>query len=212
VLLRVEPAEWAHAAAVATLAREAAARHGLADLLNELTLVMDDIAPGERPWLRRAGPGSLEIYGHPGHFLAEGGAAPGGDRANLPWELRAPAGPPAAAPFAAARGERFLHHHFLAAVDVLVRRIAPSRVPPALAEAFQEVWDVTIDGRLQRRDLPGVPVADHRQRFALIFGAAGVLLPRHWERFHELWSWDDPTQEGLLEHALHLPPLDRRRV
>jgi hypothetical protein len=211
VLLRVEPADWEHAAAVAALAGEAARGHGLADRLRELVLVLDDFAPDERPWLRLAAPGVLEIYGHPGHFLAGRGAGLSGAMPALPWDLREPSAPTAPPPFAPASGERFLHHHFLAAADVLAGRVVPAWVPPALAEAFQEVWDVTIDGRLRRRFLPGLPVAERRRRFARLFGAAGVLLPQHWELFHELWEWDDPDQQGLIDRAGRLPHLDLRR-
>ncbi|MBA4377241.1 MAG: hypothetical protein C0395_01040 [Gemmatimonas sp.] len=210
MLLRVEPDDWEHAAAVAELARGAASRHGLTDRLHELALVLDDLAPDERPWWRLAAPGVLEIYGHPGHFLAERGAELAGSLPSLPWDLREPPAPADPPPFAPARGERFLHHHFLAVADVLAGRIVPSAVPAGLAEAFQEAWDVTIDGRLRRGFLPGLPVAERRRRFARLFGAAGVLLPLHWELFHELWDWDDPDQEGLVGRAGRLPPLDHR--
>ncbi|MBK6898004.1 MAG: hypothetical protein IPH09_01560 [bacterium] len=212
MLLRVEPADWEHADAVRELAREAARCHGLTERLRELTLVLDDIAPDERPWWRLAAPGALELYGHPVHFLDEPGAGLAGALPALPWDLREPVGPSAPRPFAPVRGERFLHHHFLAVADVLSGRIVPARVPPALAEAFQEAWDVTIDGRLRRGFLPGLPVAERRRRFARLFGAAGVLLPQHWELFHELWDWDDPTQDGLAARAGRLPPLDRHRA
>ncbi len=212
MLLRVEPGDWAHAAAVAALAREAARCHGLTERLRELSLILDDFVPDERPWLRFPNPDSLEIYGHPGHFLAERGAELPGRLPTLPWEFRASPATVEAPPFAPVRGERFLHHHFLAVADMLVSRIDPARVPPVRAEAFQEVWDVTIDGRLRRHHLPGLPVAERRRRFARLFGPAGVLLPRHWELFHELWECDDPTQDGLLACADRLPPLGLRRA
>jgi len=209
VLLRVEPAGWEHADAVLDLAREAARCHGLTERLRELSLVLDDIAADERPWWRLAAPAALELYGHPAHFLAERDA---GLAAALPWDLRGPAEPADPPPFAPLNGERFLHHHFLAVADVLAGTIVPNAVPPPLAEAFQEAWAVTIDGRLRRRFLPGFPVAERRRRFARLFGAAGVLLPLHWELFHELWDWDEPSQAGLVARAGRLPPLDRRHA
>lgn len=207
----VEPCEWKHAAATAAVAAEAAACHGLPDLLDSLVLVLDDLAADERPWLRRTGPRSLEIYAHPDAVLAERADDLVGTLPTLPWEWRDGEAPEEPRGFSTAAAERFLHHQLLAAADLLTGRIRPRDIPPEDAEAFQEAWAVTVDGRLRRRSLPGLPIADRRRRFLRVFGATAVLLPQHWALFHALWESDEPDQEALLADVSRLPPISHRR-
>lgn len=213
-----EPGDHPLAPLLAPLAAEATRRLELAGHVAGLTICLDDIAPDERIWVTSAPRAAadreerphLTLYFHPDHFVKDHApelAVPAGLR---PWELRVPppAAPPAgAAAFSARKAERILYHQFLLVRDLCAGQVDPRRVPPALAEAFQEAWAVTLDGRLRRAMLPGYSQAERRRRFFRVFSAGGVLLPQHWQIFHALWEWESLDQAALLELLGRLPAL-----
>jgi len=106
--------------------------------------------------------------------------------------------------------ERFLYHQLLSVRDLCEGRIDPSDIPADLAEAFQEVWAITVDGRLRRSLMPGYSAAERRQRFSRVFARGGVLMPVHWDLFHRLWQETEPQQADLQRLARQLPRLHRR--
>ena len=91
--------------------------------------------------------------------------------------------------------------------DILLGRIDPAAIPPRRSAAFQICWDVWTDGRLKLRALPGISLPERRRVFFRAFAAGGMLLPRHWEVFHQLWEDRLAGQEGILEALRRLPPL-----
>jgi len=199
------------------LAETAAARLDLGRHLASLTLWLDDLAADERIWVAVVPGGpvvagalpAMALWFHPDHFLRDHAAGAAEGRGLLPWELRD--APPAEscdpADFSARKAERILYHQFLMLRDLRDGTVAPAAVPPAGAEAFQEAWAVTLDGRLKRAMLPGYSLAERRRRFFRVFSAGGILLPQHWQIFHALWEWEAPEQGRLLELLARLPAL-----
>ena len=82
---------------------------------------------------------------------------------------------------------------------------------PELIEAYQVCWDVWTDGRLRAERLPGVSLAERRREFFRRFAGGGLLLPRHWKTFHDLWDGQLPGHRGLLEATRRLPRLGSAR-
>ncbi len=204
------------AAQLRSLSAAAAERLQLARLLGGLTLCLDDIAADERIWLTAAPPARrseegerprLTLYFHPDQFLQDRAPMGPSSPSLRPWELARPpaAGGGAPAVFSLRKAERILYHQFLLVRDLCDGTVDPRRVPRALAEAFQEAWAVTLDGRLRRQMLPGFSLAERRRRFFRVFSAGGVLLPQHWQIFHALWESEDVEQEGLLDLLKRLP-------
>ncbi len=192
---------------VRPVAAAAAERLGLPALVPELTLCLDDIAADERVWIE-AGP-PLTIYLHPGQLLRDL-PEPGDLPPAVVWEWRRPGLAEPAPDFSRAKAERFLHHQLLLLRDLQDGTLVPERVPTAAADAFQEGWAVTVDGRLRRERLPGFPVAERRRRFSRVFASGGVLLPEHWRVFHVLWEEAPPQGEVL--RLIGLLPAPRRRL
>jgi len=167
---------------------------------------VDDIAADDHPWLEFSGPRKVEIYCHPRQFVNVPAVSITTLPATFPWELKGPR-------FAASsEGEfsqtctaRFLHHQTLALGDLVCRRVRPVDVAPSLAEAVQEIWGVSIDGRLRNMRLPGNPVADRRRRFFRAFSGEGLLLPQHWDIFHAAWDEQEPDHEQICRWAESLP-------
>ena len=203
------PADWQYGERLIPLLHAVSAQHELSQWLNEITLVVDDVAADERSWLSIRGRSVLNLYCHEDLFLRDSVASLAMRPASLPWELgerRAP-DPETPALFSARKAERYLHHQFLAVKDILTGVIRPEDVPRRLAESYQEAWAVTVDGRLRRAAMPGHPVAERRRRFFRTFSATGMLLPQHWDIFHTLWDCNKPSHELLLELAEALPGL-----
>jgi hypothetical protein len=206
----ITPEDWEHADALAALALCAAMEHGLPVHLDALHLVLDAPSPDDHPWLERRGERALAVYVHPDRLRSDQDAGLIMEPTSRPWELARRPDAPRAERFSTPHAERFLHHVLLSLADLLEGRIRPDAVPADLTEAFQEAWDVTLDGRLRGRSLPGLPVAERRRRFFRTFSGSGCLLPRHWEIFHELWENADPTHETIAAQARGLPPLTGR--
>jgi hypothetical protein len=209
------PGDHPLAPALRPLAETAAARLELGRYLASLTLWLDDLSADERIWVTAAPaaatpPGDLPgmaLWFHADHFLRDHAPDGAEGRGLLAWELRA--GPVAEAcdpaAFSSRKAERILYHQFLMVRDLRDGTVSPARVPPTGAEAFQEAWAVTLDGRLKRALLPGYSLAERRRRFFRVFSAGGVLLPQHWQIFHALWEWEAPDQTRLLEMLARLP-------
>jgi hypothetical protein len=191
--------------------------------LVRLVLCLDDLVQDERIWISFAElprePGAADrphrqvtLYLHPGHLLKDRpptSLLPGTEI----WEMRGPRlahreGDPRAE-LSRANLERFLYHQLMSVRDLCDGTIDPAAVPADTADAFQEAWAVTVDGRLRRQRWPGFTAAERRRRFSRIFGRGGVLLPEHWRIFHELWELDPVEQVRLLEWLRKLPRLRR---
>jgi hypothetical protein len=215
--LHLIPEDWPLADQLLPLAASAVARLELEDRLDRLELIPDAMAPDDRSWLRldRGGGGAaLTLWFHPDQVLRD---RPGHGTARpetRDWEL-APVPPeePAidGADFSAPNAQRFLYQQLLLVQDLLAGRLHPDRVPPSLVEAFQEAWLVTVDGRLQREALPHLSAAERRMRFLRLFSPAGVLTPRHWSIFNDLWEGRVAEEAEVLAQVRLLPPLSRRR-
>jgi hypothetical protein len=214
------------AARLTPLAQVAASRLGLKKHLALLVLCLDDIAPDERIWLSfgmladpSESPGktaprrSLTLYLHPSQLLKDRPAA----TALLPsaeiWEMRSQPREeslPRPEDVSRLKVERFLYHQLLSVCDLCDGTIQPGLIPAGQVDAFQELWSVTIDARLRQRMLPGFSLAERRRRFSRVFGAWGVLMPVHWQVFHELWEGQDVEQDQLLHLLRSLPRLGPR--
>jgi hypothetical protein len=205
------------APALRPLAEAAAARLGLERHLASLTLWLDDLTADERIWVTTvaaaaAAPGGLPgmaLWFHPDHFLRDHAPGVAQGKGLLDWELRSGLVAELCDPeaFSPRKAERILYHQFLMVRDLRDGTVSPAEVPSAVAEAFQEAWAVTLDGRLKRAILPGYSLAERRRRFVRVFSAGGVLLPQHWQIFHALWEWEAPEQDRLLEMLVRLPSL-----
>ncbi len=103
------------------------------------------------------------------------------------------------------RADRWIHRNLLQLEDILKTRIEPGAIPAGTSAAFQLCWDVWTDGRLKLRALPGISLPERRRVFFRAFAAGGMLLPRHWEVFHQLWEDRLAGQEGILEAMRRLP-------
>ena len=208
----IMPAHWAHHDRLLPLARSVAVHHELGNMFPEITLAIDDLAADERSWLSLGDGASLTLYCHEDLFLRDSAASLAMRPPSLPWELgeKRDASPEPSASFSVRKTERYLHHQFLAVRDLLGGIVRPGDVPVGFAEAYQEAWAVTVDGRLRRGALPGHPVAERRRRFFRTFSATGMLLPQHWDIFHTLWDCNTPNHELLLELAAALPGLASR--
>ncbi|MBC8425569.1 hypothetical protein H8E07_15755 [bacterium] len=207
--IAIIPVQWAHRDRLLPLMRSVAAHHELDTMLPEITLVIDDLAADERSWLSLRDGAGLTLYCHEDLFLRDSAASLAMRPPSLPWELgeKRDALPESSALFSTRKTERYLHHQFLAVRDLLAGVVRPGDVSGGLAEAYQEAWAVTVDGRLRRGALPGHPVAERRRRFFRTFSATGMLLPQHWDIFHTLWDCNHPNHEQLLELAAALPGL-----
>jgi hypothetical protein len=206
---------------LAEAAGTAGRRLGLPAYLSRLELCLDDLAADERIWLTfgRAGGGAeraagrrVTLYLHPAHLLKD--RPPVTLLPGAVWEMHeGEAGETVGDPIAELsrpKLERFLYHQLLALRDLCDGTVGPAALPRPLTHAFQEVWAVTVDGRLRRERLPGFSAAERRRRFSRVFGRGGVLLPEHWAVFHVLWELEPVVQERLLELLRRLPPLGPR--
>ncbi len=217
-VIAMVPADDALAPMLIPLADHAAEHLDLARWLAAITLVADDLEDDERPWFDLAREGerrALTVYLHPDAVLKDHPRGIG-PRAQRPaWELSAP--PPAPAPpavdsFSPVKAQRVLHHLFLLVRDLCDGSLTPADVPSSLAEAFQEAWAVTVDGRLRRAGWPGLSEGERRIRFLRLFATGGVVTPAHWQVFHELWTGEAAVQAEVLRRVRRLPPLPRRGI
>jgi len=215
---RLIPPEWPLAPQLLPLAAAAGERLGLSGRLADLVLVPDALAADDHAWLRLTGSGDarrLTLWFHPDQVLCDrlgrGAARPPA----LDWEL----GPPLSGlelpfplDFSPPNAHRFLYQQLLLVRDILDGLLVPGTLPPSLAEAFQEAWLTTIDGRLERAGLPHLSAPERRLRFLHRFAPAGVLTPSHWGIFHDLWDGKLTDQAAVLAKVRLLPPLGRRRL
>ena len=214
--VQIIPVDWPLSDQLLPLVEVAVSRLELDERLARVTLVLDAIAADDRAWfnLERGGAQArLTLWLHPDQLLHD---RPGAGPARSPaqdWELgpvpvELPA--PSAKDFSPPNALRVLYQQLLLVRDILDHSLQPQAVPQALAEAFQEAWCVTLDGRLQRLGLPHLSPAERRLRFLRLFGTTGVLTPSHWSIFNRLWDMDAPDQATVLGRVGQLPPLSRR--
>ncbi len=103
------------------------------------------------------------------------------------------------------RVDRWLHRNFLQLDDLVRTRVRPAEITATDSEALQACWDVWTDGRLRQWQHPGLSQAERRRIFYRVFARRGVLTPRHWEIFHDLWEGRLTGQEGLQAALDGLP-------
>lgn len=206
------PAEWEEWPLTEPLAVAAAAHLQLGRRFAALTLVLDDLAADDHPWLDFPGGGEAVLYCHPSQFHAAPSVTVTTLPPTLPWEIPPPRdGEDPRRRFSPSGAARFLHHHLLALCDLADGVVLPRDVPAALSQAYQEIWSVSLDGRLRGRSLPGYPTADRRRRFFRAFSCGGLLLPKHWDVYHAAWDDPAPDHARLLGWARDLPrPEDRQ--
>jgi len=187
-------------------AHTAARRLRLHERLSKLTLVLD--APefeGGGFWSVELEPdgGVLAIlYGSPLDVLHP--APRGGDRQLGLDEDRLSEVP--AERVDRLRADRWIYRNLLQLDDLLSRRVDPEKISRSRSTAFQTCWDVWTDGRLKGRSMPGISQAERRGVFFRTFAAGGLLLPRHWAIFHDLWEGRLADQTGLMQALAELPP------
>ena len=204
-MIEFVPADWDTWTLIRPLAERAWGRLHMETALDSLLLVADDLTADEHPWIVFRDPRRAVLYCHPDHFFDDPTAGHGVMPATLPWEMPVDHEDVQAGEFSPATTERFLHHHMLALADLAAGAVRPDLVTADQAESYQEAWSVTLDGRLRRRSLPGLPAAERRRRFFRAFSAGGMLLPQHWAVFHRLWDLDELSHDVLLDLAGRLP-------
>ncbi len=215
--IRVIPAAWPLAEQLRSVAFTTASRLGLDRDLQQLVLVADDLGSDDHAWWRLDATGGgrcLRLWLHPDHVLQDRPGRGAARRPDQDWRLGPVPGEDAApdpGEFSPRNAQRFLYQQLLLIQDVLAGRLDPAAVPAGLAEAFQEAWLVTVDGRLKREGLPHLSEAERRLRFLRRFGPAGVVTPGHWRIFRSLWGGEVATQDAVLAQVGRLPTLDRHR-
>ena len=101
-----------------------------------------------------------------------------------------------------------LFHEFAHIHDELRHGIRAEAVPPSARQAFNEVWNVWIDGRLQRSGKPGLK---RRARLAFFRSTFPGALDSG-RIFDELWNADSLDHEALIRAVQGLKiPLARSR-
>lgn len=101
--------------------------------------------------------------------------------------------------------DRWVHRNLLQLDDIVRERVRPQAVPGGRSTGLQAVWDVWTDGRLRLWQHPGMSQAERRRLFFRTFAAHGLLLPRHWATFHDLWEGRVDDQDGLIRCLDRLP-------
>jgi hypothetical protein len=217
VEIHVIPAQWPLAEQLRSVAFTTASRLGLDRDLREVVLVADDLGVDDHAWWRldtAGGHRRLRLWLHPDQVLQDRPGRGAARRPDQDWRLGPVPGEDAAAEpdeFSARNAQRFLYQQLLLIQDVLAGRLDLAAVPAGLAEAFQEAWLVTVDGRLKREGLPHLSEAERRLRFLRRFGPAGVVTPGHWRIFRDLWGGEVATQAAVLGQVGRLPILERHR-
>jgi len=187
----------------------------LTEVLSGVLLCIDELPDGDDGWLRLdpaagGGPPVLTVFCAATAFTDRPRAGNIVDPAPEVWEqFEAPRQDESflVESFSPAETNAFLHHQFALVHDLMRSRLTPGAVPAGQAQAFTAVWDVVIDGDLERRGLPGFSLAVRRSRFSRLFSAAGVLLPGHWQIFQALWDGGLATQKEVLAALRQLPRL-----
>jgi len=214
------PAEHDLCQPLLELATNAVTRLHLDAQLARLVFCLDDITHDDWVWfnfgLSAAAPQqprrTLTIYLHPDHLLRDRPAPTPLLLSHHIWEKRLE--PEELPPEQDERlfrpkVERFLYHQLLAVSDLCYGRLDPGNIPADLAEAVQELWAISIDGRLRQQRLPGYSAAERRLRFSRVFARGGILLPVYWDLFHQLWEEAELDQALLVKLARRLPRLRR---
>lgn len=207
IQVEVLPADLPGAELLPRLAQEAAHHVGVEDRLRGLLLVLDapefegvgywTVESTEQPRVQAT------LYGSPRDLLVL--VDPRfGERVSVDLDLLA-AG--ARHSLDRLRADRWLHRNLLQLEDVLSGRVDPDEIPSPSAGAFQNCWDVWTDGRLRTWQRPGLSQAERRRVFYRAFARGGLLLPRHWAVFRDLWEGRVTGQEDLLRAAGRLPEL-----
>jgi hypothetical protein len=142
-----------------------------------------------------------------GNFLTRQGRRALHSRARLPRAEGRPAVDLRALP--AARFSRralaaTLYHEFAHVADDLAYGIHSAAVPPARRAAFNEAWNVWIDGRLARAGAPGIQRAERWALFRHTFAARGRRRRRHQAIFDRLWRSERLSRAELLDLAQRL--------
>lgn len=187
-------------------ARRAAQNVGLAPNVSRLVLALD--APefeGSGFWqIEEAAPDRVDatLYGSPADVLAL-------DTRVRVFEIsRLDAATIARTPgvsFDPLRLDRWLHRNLLQLDDILRGRVSAARVRRGDAVGMQACWDVWTDGRLRSWQRPGSSQAERRRAFYRVFANRGLLMPRHWAVFHELWEGHLEGHDGLQQAVERLP-------
>ncbi len=81
--------------------------------------------------------------------------------------------------------------------DDVVHGIDCWKIPRALRDAFNEVWNVWIDGRLRRRGHPTVTKKERRAIFRDLFGR---VRGRKHQVFETLWRAERLSHQDLVRH------------
>ena len=187
-------------------ARRAAQNVGLVERVEHLTLALD--APefeGSGYWQiesEPAGPIRATLYGSPADVLALDSRVRMFEVARLDAETiaRTPG-----VVFDPLRLDRWLHRNLLQLDDILQGRVRSREVQRGDSVGMQACWDVWTDGRLRLWQHPGLSQAERRRIFYRVFADRGLLLPRHWTVFHELWEGHLRDHEGLVAAVARLP-------
>jgi hypothetical protein len=99
--------------------------------------------------------------------------------------------------FAGRTFEGTILHELTHLRDDALHGIDCGKIPRALRTAFNEVWNVWIDGRLRRRGAPTVTKSERLAIFGLIFGA---VRGQRREVFEQLWNSERLSHQELVEH------------
>jgi len=202
--MRVEvvPSRFPGVAQIARHVRDAAAHVGLEDDLESIGLVLD--APefeGSGFWQLETSKEAVAravLYGSPEDLLVADRRRSGSSDPELLAGLDDAA-------LDVLRLDRWLHRNLLQLDDLRRRRVRPEEIDSKDGEGLQACWDVWTDGRLRAWQHPGLSQAERRRLFYRVFAARAVLVPKHWQVFHELWEGGLAEHEGLLQAIRRLP-------
>ncbi len=207
IQVEVLPDDLPGASVLPHLADEAAGHVGVRESLQHLTLVLDapefegvgywTVESGARPRV------DATLYGSPRDLLVLSNPD-FGERVSIDL---AEVGSGRRHTLDRMRADRWLHRNLLQLQDVLSGTVDPDRLPSVSTCAFQNCWDVWTDGRLRQWQRPGLSLAERRRAFYRAFARGGMLLPRHWDVFRDLWEGRMGSQEEILSAAMRLPDI-----
>lgn len=210
--VQVFPPEMPEASRYPDLARRAAEHVGVLEHVAVLVLALD--APefeGSGYWqIEREVDGRVHatLYGSPSDVLRLDTRVLGLELARLdPATLVATPG----VRFEPLLLDRWLHRNLLQLGDLIEGRVRPHDVARHQAVGLQACWDVWTDGRLRLWQQPGLSQAERRRIFFRMFAGSGMLLPRHWQVFHDLWEGHLVDHDGLVTAVERLPSVGGHR-